>query len=51
MQCEHKKRDGRQCKAPALNEKTRCAVHAEPGRLQNSAVEEVDGEQSTVRTI
>jgi hypothetical protein len=32
MQCEHKKRDGRQCKAPALNEKTRCALHAEPGR-------------------
>jgi len=32
MQCEHKKRDGSQCKAPALNEKTRCAFHAEPGR-------------------
>lgn len=32
MQCEHKKRDGRQCKAPALTDKTRCALHAEPGR-------------------
>jgi hypothetical protein len=32
MQCEHKKRDGSQCKAPALNEKTCCALHAEPGR-------------------
>jgi hypothetical protein len=32
MQCEHKKRDGNRCKAPALNEKTRCALHAEPGR-------------------
>jgi hypothetical protein len=32
MQCEHKKRDGSQCKAPALTEKTCCALHAEPGR-------------------
>jgi hypothetical protein len=32
MQCKCKKRDGNRCQAPALTGKTRCAMHAEPGR-------------------
>lgn len=32
MQCEHKKRDGKRCRARALTDQNRCAMHAEPGR-------------------
>jgi len=32
MQCEQKKRDGKQCGAPRLAGKKYCAIHAEPGR-------------------
>jgi hypothetical protein len=32
MQCQHKKRDGKRCGAPALTGQARCAIHAEPGR-------------------
>jgi hypothetical protein len=32
MECQHKKRDGKRCKAPALTGQTSCAMHAHPGR-------------------
>jgi hypothetical protein len=32
MQCQHKKRDGKRCRAAALTGQTRCAMHAQPGR-------------------
>jgi hypothetical protein len=32
MQCQMKKRDGKQCKARALAGKKYCALHAQPGR-------------------
>jgi hypothetical protein len=32
MQCQHRKRDGKQCGAAALRSKTHCALHSEPGR-------------------
>lgn len=32
MECQHKKRDGKQCKAPARIGLTSCAMHAQPGR-------------------
>ncbi len=32
MQCTYKKRDGKGCGAPALTDKSYCALHAEPGR-------------------
>src|SRR5260370_10193059 len=32
MQCQHKKRDGKRCGAPALTGQTSCAMHAQPGR-------------------
>lgn len=32
MQCEHKKRDGKQCEARALTGQNRCSMHAHPGR-------------------
>jgi hypothetical protein len=31
MQCEHKKRDGKRCRARALTGQNRCAIHAHPG--------------------
>jgi hypothetical protein len=34
MQCQKKKRDGKQCRAPALSDKEHCALHAEPGRAK-----------------
>jgi len=34
MQCQKKKRDGKQCKARALAGKEQCALHAEPGRAK-----------------
>ncbi len=34
MQCQKKKRDGKQCRAPALAGKEYCALHAEPGRAK-----------------
>jgi len=32
MQCEHKSEDGKRCGAAALKAKTRCSLHADPGR-------------------
>jgi len=32
MQCEHKKRDGKRCRARALTGKNSCALHAQPRR-------------------
>ena len=32
MQCQHEKRDGKRCRAPALTGQTHCAIHAQPGR-------------------
>jgi len=32
MQCEHKSEDGTRCGAAALRAKTRCSLHADPGR-------------------
>jgi hypothetical protein len=34
MQCKKKKRDGKQCRAPALADKEHCALRAEPGRAK-----------------
>jgi hypothetical protein len=34
MQCQKKKRDGKQCRAPALSDNKHCALHAEPGRAK-----------------
>jgi hypothetical protein len=34
MQCQKKKRDGKQCRARALSDKEHCALHAEPGRAK-----------------
>ena len=34
MQCQKKKRDGKQCRAPALSDKEYCSLHAEPGRAK-----------------
>ena len=32
MQCSHKKRDGKRCRASALTDNTNCSLHAQPGR-------------------
>jgi hypothetical protein len=32
MQCKHKKRDGKRCRASALTDQTHCSLHAQPGR-------------------
>jgi hypothetical protein len=34
MQCQTKKRNGKQCRARALAEKQHCALHADPGRAK-----------------
>ena len=34
MQCQKKKRDGKQCRARALSDEEHCALHAEPGRAK-----------------
>jgi hypothetical protein len=32
MQCQHKKRDGKRCRASALTDNINCSLHAQPGR-------------------
>ena len=32
MQCSHKKRDGKRCRASALTDNANCSLHAQPGR-------------------